>query len=137
MNDARFASEQCGGQDRQRRVFRAADFDRTRKRMAAVNEDLIHTWQKGTVSDLNNRFSNKCRGNFFPPGPKEGPRSGRALFPGPAFHPGEVAEGLVQSIRARIRHRALRRTEQPPDRVKRHVKEYFDLRWRYTEDSQR
>ena len=50
MNDARLAREQRRGQDRQRRIFRAADLDRTGKRMAAVDENLIHTWQKGTVS---------------------------------------------------------------------------------------
>src|SRR5882757_7705750 len=49
MNDTRLSSEQRRGQDRQRGIFRAADLDRTRKRITAVNEDLIHTWQKGTV----------------------------------------------------------------------------------------
>ena len=50
MEDARFAREQGGGQDRQRRIFRAADFDRAGERMAAVNENFIHTWQRGIVS---------------------------------------------------------------------------------------
>src|SRR6266540_3610470 len=86
MNDTWLSSEQRRGQDGQRRIFRAADLDRTGKRTTAVNEDLIHTWQKGTVSRRYNRSSNKCRGNFFPPGPKEAPRFERVLFPEPAFH---------------------------------------------------
>src|SRR4029453_18475161 len=93
VNDTRFSSEQGRGQDRQRRILRAADLDRTRKRMTAVDENLIHTWQKGTVSRRYNRSSNKCRGNFFPSGPKEGPRFGRALFPRPAFHRGGAVWG--------------------------------------------
>src|SRR5437867_11049072 len=81
VNNTRLSSEQRRGQDRQRGIFRAADFDRTGKRITAVDEDLIHTWQKGTVSRRYNRFSKKCRGNFFPPGPKEAPRSDQARFP--------------------------------------------------------
>src|SRR5881397_4306495 len=98
MNDARFAREQRRGENGQRRILRAADLDGTRKRMTAVNEDLIHTWQKGTVSHLNNRFLNKCRGNFFPPGPKEGPRFGRFLFPGPAVHRTGAEMAPAQSV---------------------------------------
>src|SRR5207249_944376 len=60
MNDAWLASEQRRGQDRQGGIFRAAHLDRTRERMATVNEDLIHTWQKGIGVYLNNRFPNKC-----------------------------------------------------------------------------
>src|SRR6266508_1731703 len=86
VNDTRFSSEQRSSQDRQRRILRAADLDRTGKRITAVDEDLIHTWQKGTVSRRYNRSLSKCRGNFFPPGPKEAPRFERVLFPEPAFH---------------------------------------------------
>src|SRR6476661_6415046 len=96
VNDTRLPSQQRRGQDRERRILRAADFDGTGKRMAAMDEDLIHTWQKGTVSHLNNRFLNKCRGNFFPSEPKEDPRSDRVLFPRPAFHRVEGAAALVQ-----------------------------------------
>src|SRR6266496_5031578 len=96
VNDTRFSSEQGRGQDRQRRILRAADLDRTRKRMTAVDENLIHTWQKGTVSRRYNSSSHKCRGNFFPSGPKEGPRFGRALFPEPAFHRGRAVWGPDQ-----------------------------------------
>src|SRR6266705_6697777 len=137
MNDAWFPSEQCRGQDRQRGILRTADLNRPGERVAAVDENLVHTWQKGIVSHLNNRFSNKCRGNFFPPRPKEALRSGRVRFPRPASRPGEVAEPLAQSIRALIRHRAPRRRGRPPDRVKLHVTEYVDLAWRCREDSQR
>ena len=49
VNDTRLSGEQRCGQDRQRRVLRAADLDRPGKRVAAVDEDLIHTWQKGIV----------------------------------------------------------------------------------------
>src|SRR5437870_10523165 len=77
-NDTRLSSEQRGGQDWQRRILRAADLDRTRKRMAAVDENFIHTSQTGNVSHLNNRFSKKCRGNFFPPGSKEALRFGHS-----------------------------------------------------------
>src|SRR6266571_5509442 len=94
VNNTRLSSEQRRGQNRQRGIFRAADFDRTGKRITAVDEDLIHTWQKGTVSRRYNRSSNKCRGNFFPSGPKEAPRSDRVLFPEPAFHQAEAAMAL-------------------------------------------
>ena len=67
--------------------------------MTAVDEDLIHTWQKGTVSRRYNRFLNKCRGNFFPPEPKEAPRSGQARFPRPAARPVEAAmERLINQF---------------------------------------
>src|SRR6266567_6235856 len=104
MNDTRLRRKQRRSQDRQRRIFRAADLDRPGERVTTVDEDLIHTWQKGTVSHLNNRFSNKCPDNFFPPRPKEALRSGQALFPGPAFRPGEVAWEPAQSVRAPVRH---------------------------------
>src|SRR4030095_10217295 len=91
VNDTRLSSEQGSGQDRQRRILRAADLDRAGKRITAVDEDLIHTWQKGTVSRRYNRFLSKCRGNFFPPGPKEAPRSDPVLSPMPAFHRGRAA----------------------------------------------
>ena len=65
MEDARFAREQTGGDDRERGIFRTADLDRAGKGMAAVNEDFIHTWQTGIVGFLHNRFSTRCRGNFF------------------------------------------------------------------------
>ena len=67
MEDARFPREQSRGEDRERGIFRAADLDRAGKRIAAVNEDLIHTWQTGIVSLLHNRFLTRCRGNFSPP----------------------------------------------------------------------
>src|SRR5437016_5973302 len=135
MNDARFAREQRRGQNRQRRIFRAADLDGTRKRMAAVNEDFIHIWQKGTVSHLNNRFSNKCPDNFFPPGPKEGRRSGLVLFPTPAFHPGGAATAPAQSIRAPTHRLACWRKAQLPDRVILPGKECGDFVLRCKEDS--
>src|SRR5262245_37744880 len=115
VDDTRFSGEQRGGQDRQRRILRAADLDGTRKRIAAVNEDLIHTWQKGTVSRRYNRSPSKCRGNFFPPGPKEAPRSVSALFPMPAFHPAEAAMAPDQSARALAHRPAHQRTKPPPD----------------------
>src|SRR6266480_7835768 len=86
LNDTRFSGKQGRGEDRQRRILRAADLDRTGKRVATVDENLIHTWQKGIVSRRYNRSSNKCRGNFFPPEPKETHLSGRVLFPRPASH---------------------------------------------------
>ena len=137
MNDARFAREQRRGQNRQRRIFRAADLDRTRERMAAVNQNLIHTWQKEIVLYLNNRFSNKCRGNFFPPRSKEAPRSDRARSPGPAFHPGEGAPVLAQSMRAPTRRRAPRQKALLPGRAKPRVKDYVDLAPRCREGSRR
>src|SRR4029077_137857 len=85
--------------------------------MTAVDEDLIHTWQKGTVSRRYNRSSNKCRGNFFPSGPKEAHRSDRVLFPAPAFHRVGAALGLDQSTRAPVHPLAHRRTAQFPDRT--------------------
>src|SRR5438093_13038478 len=94
VNNTRLSSEQRRGQGRQRGMFRAADLDRTGKRITAVDEDLIHTWQKGTVSRRYNRSSNKCRGNFFPPEPKEAHLSGRGLFPEPTFHRAGVGLGI-------------------------------------------
>src|SRR6266404_8582178 len=102
-NDARLPSEQRRGQDRQRRIFRTAHLDRTRERMAAVNKDFIHTWQRGIVVYLNNRFSNKCRGNFFPPMSKKALHSDPARLPRPAFRLGAGAMAPAQSIPALIR----------------------------------
>src|SRR5262245_50279672 len=48
VNDTRLSSKQRSSQDRQRRILRAADLNGTGKRMTAVDEDFIHTWQKGT-----------------------------------------------------------------------------------------
>ena len=47
MNDARLPSEQRRGQDRQRGILRTADLNRPGERVAAVDENLVHTWQKG------------------------------------------------------------------------------------------
>src|SRR5262249_1667685 len=85
--------------------------------MAAVDEDLIHTWQKRTVSRRYNRSSNKCRGIFFPPEPKEAPHSGRVLFPKPAFHRAGAAMAPDQSARAPAHRPAYPRTTQFPDRA--------------------
>src|SRR5438094_4454973 len=104
--------------------------------MTAVNEDLIHTWQKGIVSRRYNRSSNKCRGNFFPPEPKESPRFDRALFPGPAFHLVEVAMAPVRPIPAPTRRPAYRRTAQLPDHLILRAKVCAGPAWRYKEDSQ-
>src|SRR6266536_1629031 len=118
MNDAWLASEQRRGQDRQRGIFRAAHLDRTRERMATVNEDLIHTWQKGIVVYLNNRFPNKCRGNFFPPMSKKALHYDRARPPRPAFRPGASAPAHAKSIPALIRSHARRKRARPPGRAR-------------------
>src|SRR5713101_6191449 len=129
MNDARFTREQGRGQNRQRGIFRTAHLDRTRERMAAVNTNLIHTWQTEIVFYLNNRFSNKCRGNFFPPMSKKAPRSGPGRFPGPANPPVEDAAS-VQSVRRLVRRLSRRRRGRPPDRAGPRAKEDVDLAWR-------
>src|SRR6266480_4638524 len=103
--------------------------------MATVNENLIHTCQRGIVSYLNNRFSTKCRGNFYPPKSKEAPRSGRPQFPGPAFRRDETALAPVQLVYAAIRRRARRRRAHLPDRARLHAKAYVDLVPRYKEGS--
>src|SRR5437016_3146249 len=137
MNDARFAREQCGGQNRQRGIFRATDLDGTGKRMAAVNENLIHTWQIGTVSHLNNRFSNKCRGNFLPPGPKKAHHSGRFRSLTLAFHRAEAATAPAQSSRAPTHRLARWRKARPLDRVRPRGKACGGLVSRRKEDSRR
>jgi len=43
MNDTRLWRKQRRSQDRQRRIFRAADLDRPGERVTTVDEDLIHT----------------------------------------------------------------------------------------------
>ena len=43
-NGARFLGQESRGQDRQGRVFRSADFNRTAQRPPTVNADFIHTW---------------------------------------------------------------------------------------------
>ena len=53
------SSEQRGGEDWQRRIFRAADLNGTGKPTAAVNENFIHISRTGNVSHLNNRFSDE------------------------------------------------------------------------------
>src|SRR6266581_5070294 len=115
MNDAWLPSEQRRGQDRQRGIFRTAHLDRTRERMTAVNKDFIHTWQKEIVVYLNNRFSNECRGNFFPPTWKKALRPGPGRFPRPAFRPGEAAPVSAQSVPAPIRRPARRQKARLPD----------------------
>src|SRR5438067_9336299 len=135
MNDARLPSEQRRGQDRERGIFRTAHLDRTRERTTAVNEDFIHTWQRGIVVYLNNRFSDKCRGNFFPPIWKEALRSGPARFPRPAFRPSAGVPAPAQSVPAPIRRPARRRRAQLPDRAKPRAKAYVDLAPRYREGS--
>src|SRR5947207_15491128 len=104
--------------------------------MTAVNEDLIHTWQKGIVSRRYNRSSNECRGNFFPPEPKEAHLSGRDLFPEPTFHRAAVAAGLDQSAHASAHRPAHRRTAQPPDHATLRAKGCADPALRCKEDSQ-
>src|SRR5215470_13221038 len=99
-----------------------------------MDEDLIHTWQKGTVSGRYNRFSNKCRGNFFPPESKKAPRSGRVRSPRRACHRAEVGLGLDQSTRAPTHHLVLRRKPQSPDHATPRVKECADPVWRCKED---
>src|SRR5438552_12194494 len=131
MNDARLPSEQRRGQNRQRGIFRTAHLDRARERIAAVNKNLIHTWQTGIVFYLNNRFSNKCRGNFFPPIWKKAVHSGPARFPRPAFRPGAGALAPAQSVPGSIRPPARRRRAQLPDRAKPPAKAYVDLAPRY------
>src|SRR6267154_4160161 len=101
--------------------------------MTAVDENLIHTWQKGTVSRRYNRSSNKCRGNFFPPEPKEASRSDRALFPRPAAHRSGAVLGPEQSVRAPARRLVFRRTVKLPDRAILHAKEYAGPASRYKE----
>src|SRR5206468_9910163 len=123
MNDARLPSEQRRGQDRQRGIFRTAHLDRTRERMAAVNKNLIHTWQTEIVFYLNNRFSNKCRGNFFPPMWKKALHSGQFQSPRPAFRPGEAAPAPDQSVPALIRRHARQQKAQLPGRAKPRAKE--------------
>src|SRR6266540_526744 len=103
--------------------------------MAAVNENLIHTSQTGNVSHLNNRFANKCRGNFFPSAQKKAPCSGRFQSPTPAFHPGKSANVLPQSVHRSIHHRVLRRKPRPRDHVKPRGRDLADLVARCKEGS--
>src|SRR5438477_13203996 len=135
MNDARFTGEQGRGQNGQRGIFRTAHLDRTRERMAAVNKNLIHTWQTEIVSYLNNRFSNKCRGNFFPPMSKKAPCSDPGRFPGRASRPVEDAAAPVRSAHRLVRHLWRRRRGRSPDRAGPHAKEDVDLAWRCSANS--
>ena len=48
-DDARLAREQCGREDRQRRVLRAADGHRARKFLTAVNQNFIHRLRRRSV----------------------------------------------------------------------------------------
>ena len=48
-NRARLASEKRRRQNRQSRIFRAADFDRSVQRMPPVDPDFIHTWLRQNV----------------------------------------------------------------------------------------
>src|ERR1700745_2803327 len=103
--------------------------------MAAVYENLIHTWQRGIGSHLNNRFLTKCRDIFFPPEPKEALRYARFRSPRQAVHRSEAAQGPVQSIREPIRHRWRPQRVQSPGRVRLRGKDYVDPARRYMEDS--
>src|SRR5438067_10564532 len=103
MNAARLPSEQRRGQNRQRGIFRTAHLDRARERIAAVNKNLIHTWQTGIVFYLNNSFSNKCRGNFFPPILKKAVHFVPARFSRPPFPSDAGALVSAQSVSGPIR----------------------------------
>ncbi len=48
-NRARLASEKRRRQNRQSRIFRAADFDRSAQRTPPVDPDFIHTWLRQSV----------------------------------------------------------------------------------------
>src|SRR5262249_35648735 len=136
-NDTRLSRKQRGGQDWQGRIFRTADLNGARKPTAAVDENFIHISPTGNVSHLNNRFSKKCRGNFFPPGPKEAPRFDRFRSPRPAFRRDAGAPASAQSVRVSIHHRARWRKLRPPDRVTLRGKACRGLVSRRKEDSRR
>ncbi len=85
--NAGLSREQRRGQNRQGGILRAANLNRTGKRMAAMNENFIHTCQRGIVSPRNNRVSKRCRDNFSQPGAKRGHWPALAQLRARAFHP--------------------------------------------------
>src|SRR6516225_8073024 len=105
--------------------------------MAPVNKNLIHTWQTGNVSHLNNRFLNKCRGNFFPPASKKARCPGRFRLPRPATHRVEAATGPAQSVPAPTHRREYQRTPQSSDRAELRAKAFRRFLLRRKEDSRR
>ena len=63
VDDARLLGQQRGGEDGQRGVFRAADFDIAGQRVSAVNENFIHKLRRGIGCGLGSRIRRGCLGN--------------------------------------------------------------------------
>ena len=63
VDDARLFREQRGGEDGERGVFRAADFDGAGQLVSAVNENFIHNLRRGIGCGLGSRSARGCLGN--------------------------------------------------------------------------
>ena len=84
---AGLAREQRGRQNRQGRILRTADLDRTAQRMSSVDPNLIHIWLTENAGYLNNPFSIQCRDNSFDEESRKVLHPGQAQFPMPGVRP--------------------------------------------------
>ena len=119
MQNARLARQQRRGQDRQRRIFRAADLDRTGERMTAVNENFIHTWRRGIVSLLHNLFSPRCRDNSSRQKAQQSVSPGRSRFRARAIRRAARCGGAA-SISSRINSSPCLAAEKRDRRIVQH-----------------
>ena len=81
VDDARLSGEQRGGEDGERGVFRAADFDVAREGVSAVNEYFIHRLRRGIGGGLGSRSARGCLGNCAARAGRRGRRIGRGRSP--------------------------------------------------------
>src|SRR5205807_6864999 len=98
MNRARLPSQQGRGQNGEGGVLRTADLDGTGERIPAMHKYLIHTGRRENAFYLNNRFSPRCRRNFYRVKDQSGPVPGRARSPGRASRWRSDATAWSQSI---------------------------------------
>src|SRR5206468_11232500 len=98
MNRARLPSQQGGGQNGEGGVLRTANLDGTGERIPAMHKYLIHTGRTENAFYLNNRFSPRCRRNFYRAKGRLGRVPGQARSPARASLQRADATARSQSI---------------------------------------
>src|SRR5438132_9057661 len=98
MGRRRQPREQGRAKDGKSGVLRTADLDGTGEGIPAMHKYLIHTGQRENAFYLNNRFSPRCRRNFYRAKGRLGRVPGRARSPARATPCGSGAMAPSQSI---------------------------------------
>src|SRR5207249_11119285 len=81
MDRARLTRQQGRGKNGKGGVLRTADLDGTGEGIPAMHKYLIHTGRRENAFYLNNRFSPRCRRNFYRVKAQLGRVPGRARSP--------------------------------------------------------